>query len=346
MASSQRLYNDHPRVWRDFSYVYPVLSRRSRGLSIGINLNVDKVCNFHCVYCQVDRTVPPPRQDVDLDQIRTELDWMCGWAAGGAIWQDDHFATAPADCRRINDIAFSGDGEPTGYAHFDKAVQTAVEVKQAHGLDEVKLVLLTNASLLHRPRVAKALEVLDAHQGEVWAKLDAGTQAYYDLVDRSRVPLDRILANIAAAGQARSIVVQSLFMSLHGQPTPAREFEAYCDRLGALLDEGCQIRLVQLYTVARRPAESYVQALPIEQLQAMAATLQSACPTFRAKCMAGEEPIPDPTDNSEGLQTRARASSPHSICAICEICGCFPVPPRIEKPPEPNAKREGMITVV
>lgn len=52
---------DHTRVYRDFTYVYPVISRRSGGLSVGINLNPDKVCNFDCVYCEVDRKTPASR---------------------------------------------------------------------------------------------------------------------------------------------------------------------------------------------------------------------------------------------------------------------------------------------
>ncbi|MHC4997174.1 MAG: radical SAM protein, partial [Planctomycetota bacterium] len=104
-----RLFASHPRLWQDFQYVYPVLSRRSGGLSIGVNLNIDKVCNFHCVYCQVDTHVPPPRTDVDLDQLAEELDWLCGFAASGALWEVAPFDAAPEHLRRVNDIAFSGD---------------------------------------------------------------------------------------------------------------------------------------------------------------------------------------------------------------------------------------------
>ena len=52
------LHRDHSRLFEQNLYVYPVLSRRSRGISVGINLNPDKVCNFDCVYCQVDRRTP------------------------------------------------------------------------------------------------------------------------------------------------------------------------------------------------------------------------------------------------------------------------------------------------
>ena len=76
--------------------------------------------------------------------------------------------------RRLNDIAFSGDGEPTTFRNIDAIVGDAAEIKRRRGLDTVKMVLITNASMFHRPAVKKALETLDANQGEIWAKLDAG----------------------------------------------------------------------------------------------------------------------------------------------------------------------------
>ena len=49
IESSWAAVRDHTRHFTDFTFVYPVISRRSRGLSIGVNLNPDKVCNFDCV---------------------------------------------------------------------------------------------------------------------------------------------------------------------------------------------------------------------------------------------------------------------------------------------------------
>ena len=59
-------FKDHRRDLGENRYVYAVVSRRARGLSIGVNLNPDKVCNFDCPYCQVDRTTPgaSPRIEV------------------------------------------------------------------------------------------------------------------------------------------------------------------------------------------------------------------------------------------------------------------------------------------
>ena len=43
--------------------------------------------------------------------------------------------------------------------------------------------------------------MLDAHQGEIWAKLDAGTEPYYRLIERTTIPFSQILDNLRAAAQ-------------------------------------------------------------------------------------------------------------------------------------------------
>ena len=277
--ASRRLFASHPRVWRSLACVYPVISRRSGGLSIGVNLNTDKVCNFDCVYCCVDRTAdgplgPPPT----VHQLRDELSHMLDLVVSGEIWRDDALRDTPADLRRLTDIAFSGDGEPTACRVFDQAVEAAAALKRERGLDDVKLVLITNATLLHKPIVQRGLAVLDAHQGEVWAKLDAGTQAYYEHIDRSNIPLDRVLKNIADCGRARPIVIQSLFMKTHGKAVTDVEFDAYLDRLEWLVEGGCRIRAVQLVTVARPPAEVFVDPLSHVQMDALAAWTRTRLP--------------------------------------------------------------------
>jgi wyosine [tRNA(Phe)-imidazoG37] synthetase (radical SAM superfamily) len=287
--SLRQLYTAHPRRWREFAYVYPVLSRRSKGLSIGVNLNPDKVCNWDCVYCQVDRSVPPTVTSVDLEQLVAELDWMLGYAASGAIWSDEQFAGVPADLRRVNDIAFSGDGEPTTYARFDDVVERAAALKRTHNLPGMKLIVLTNMTMAHRPQVQRGLAILDENNGEIWAKLDAGTQGYYEQIDRSAVKLDRILTNIREAGRIRPLVIQSLFMRFHGSPTPPAEFEAYLDRLAELLAAGARLKLVQLYTIARGTAESYVAPLQRTELDALAARLRARLPDLPCETYYGVE---------------------------------------------------------
>lgn len=261
-----RSVQDHARSFWDFTYVYPVISRRSRGLSIGINLNPDKRCNFDCVYCEVDRTTPPKVTRVDLLQIRAELAEMIRLAQSGELGRDPKFIEAADLTLHIRDIAFSGDGEPTMVPDFDDCVRAIVEVKQAHHLDATRIVLITDAAGLDKARVQAGLRLMDAHQGEVWGKLDAGTEAWFRTINRSHIGFERILGNLLLTARERPIIIQSLFLKVHGEKLPDAEIEAYCGRLRDIIAGGGKIREVHAYTVARPTPEAWATRLTPEEL--------------------------------------------------------------------------------
>jgi wyosine [tRNA(Phe)-imidazoG37] synthetase (radical SAM superfamily) len=267
-------HTDHARSFHANKFVYPVLSRRSRGISVGINLNPDKVCNFDCIYCQVDRRSAAITRFVETDRLLLELEQMLELVTSGELYRDRKFADVPLSLRRLNDIAFSGDGEPTTFANIDTIVAEVAAIKRRRGLETVKLVMITNASMFHRPAVVRALKTLDENQGEIWAKLDAGTDAYYHLVDRTSIPFARVLRNLQAAAQVRPLVVQSLFMRVQGEGPSAAEISAFCDRLCDLIAAGGAIDRVQVYTVARPPTETYVSPLPPAEVDSIAAEVR------------------------------------------------------------------------
>lgn len=273
--SSLPAVRDHSRRYAEFTYIYPVISRRSQGLSIGVNLNPDKACNFDCIYCEVDRVTPGKAAGLDLAQMRGELTAMIRFARDGGLRQEPKFRELPEPLTRvIKDIAFSGDGEPTMIRNFAECVEMVADVKRAEGLADTKIVLITDAAGLDKKDVRRGLEIMDANQGEVWGKLDAGTEAYFKLVNRSFVKLDRILKNLLLTATARPIVIQSLFLRVHGEATPAAEVEAYCGRLRDLLQEGAQIKEVHAYTVARPTPEAFATRLEPEELDSIARTIR------------------------------------------------------------------------
>jgi wyosine [tRNA(Phe)-imidazoG37] synthetase (radical SAM superfamily) len=274
VSSQLAVVQDHTRVFQDLVYVYPVISRRSRGLSIGINLNPDKRCNFDCVYCEVDRRTPGRAETVDLVQLREELAWLVRYALDGGLASQPKFNEVPELTRVVRDIAFSGDGEPTMVPNFDECVRVAVEVKRQFGLEATKLVLITDSAGLDKGTVKRGLELMDAHQGEFWCKLDAGTEAYYRRVNRSNVKFDRILANLLETGRARPIIIQSLFLKIDGTPMPADELAAYCGRLNDLREGGATLREVHAYTVARPTPEPWATRLSTDELEAIASEIR------------------------------------------------------------------------
>ena len=281
--STLPLHTDHARLFAHNRFVYPVLSRRSGGISIGVNLNPDKVCNFDCIYCQVDRRSQSETRFVETDALINELRTTLDLVTSGQIYESPKFREVPPHLRRLNDIAFSGDGEPTTYKNFDEIIEACARVKQQKESTllaprpslPAKLVLITNASMFHRPHVQRGLAILDENNGEIWAKLEAGTDEYYHLIERTPIPFRQILENITAAARVRPLVIQSLFMRVAGEPPSQVELEAFCDRLNEITTAGGQLKLVQIYTVARRPAESTVTPLADAEVDTIVALVKN-----------------------------------------------------------------------
>ena len=115
------------------------------------------------------------------------------WSPRAQSIETEKFRATPAALRRLNDIAFSGDGEPTTYRNFDEIVAACADVKRRHGLDDVKMVLITNASMFHRPHVAPGLADSRRQSGRNLGQAGAGTEEYYQLVERTPIPFRQIL---------------------------------------------------------------------------------------------------------------------------------------------------------
>jgi wyosine [tRNA(Phe)-imidazoG37] synthetase (radical SAM superfamily) len=263
----------HERRWRDNRYVYAVVSRRSRGVSIGINLSPGRSCNFNCIYCQVNRNLPRATRRVNLEKLERELHNILQAERDASFYEAAPFNSLKAAERGIRDIAFSGDGEPTAFPRFEAAVRIAARARRRFGLTTARLVLLTNAAFLHRPSVRAGLTVLDDNNGEIWAKLDAGTEDYFRLVNRSGVLFERIVANILEASRFRPLVIQSLWFRIRGKKPPAREIDAYCECLTRMVSGRGRFRALQLYTIARDPAEEFASPLLDRELEQIASVV-------------------------------------------------------------------------
>ncbi len=270
-------YDAHPRTAGRRQYVYAVLSRRARGISVGLNLNPDAACNFGCVYCQVDRSAPRPPGEVDERRLLEELEATLEEGRDGRLLARAAADGVPVPLRRVADVAFSGDGEPTAYPRWGDLVDDVGEVID-RVLPGTPIVLITNASLFHRPEVAAGLDRLAARGGRVWAKLDAGTESWFSRVNGTRVPFARVLDNIGEEARKRPLVIQSLFLRLAGEAPPPGEIDAWVSRLADLVAGGGRLREVQVTTIARRPADPAAEALSPAELEEIAGRARAALP--------------------------------------------------------------------
>jgi wyosine [tRNA(Phe)-imidazoG37] synthetase (radical SAM superfamily) len=202
--------------------------------------------------------------------LMSELGEVLDLAASGDLFSEPGFQRLPPDLRRVNDIAFSGDGEPTLSAAFPASVQRVVNLKKQRGLDDVKIVLITNAGLFDEPAVRSALDVLIKGGGEIWAKLDAGTDEGLRRINRCAISLERIVGGITEVAKKYPIVIQSLWCRLDGVSPSSAETGAWLEILRGIVREGGRIRLVQVYSTARATAEASVSPLPDDELAAIA----------------------------------------------------------------------------
>lgn len=240
--------SNHDRDSARLTYVYPVVSRRARGVSIGVNLNPDNTCNFRCIYCQVPNLVKGNGPIIDLALLEGELRTMLNDVVHGTFMTD----RVPAESRRLNDIAFSGNGEPTTSPNFAEAVHVVVRLRNEFAAArELPIIVITNGSRTDRTPVEEALRFLGESGGRVWFKLDAATQTRAALVNDSAAPLGARVERLRRVANVCPTWVQSCFFALDGAPPDASEVEAYVNTLADLRQQQTPLKGILLYGLAR-----------------------------------------------------------------------------------------------
>lgn len=259
--------DDHRRDSAGLLYVYPVVSRRAGGVSIGINLNVNNACNWACLYCQVDdltRGGPPP---IDLDRLEGELAGFLDDALHG----DFMSRQVPPEARQLMDVAFSGNGEPTSAPEFADAVGRVGKVLARFGLRGKLMVrLITNGSLLHRPEVQAGIRQLGELGGEVWFKLDRAEAAAASEINSIPLQPEKMARNLGLCAGLAPTWVQTCWFALDGEAPPATARAAYCDLLQPLAGQLAGVHLYGLARPSLQPAAPRLTRLPAAALEAFA----------------------------------------------------------------------------
>jgi len=270
---------NHDRDLAGLTYVYPVLSRRAGGVSIGINLNPNNACNWHCAYCQVPDLVRGKAPAIDLAQLEQELGGFLGDLVHGD-WLSRH---APEGMRAIRDIAFSGNGEPTSAAVFPEAVELVVRLREQAGLGkEVPIRLITNGSLMAQARVQQGLRALGEAGGEVWFKVDAGTAAGMERINGIRMGPAAVARHLALSASLCPTWVQTCMFRWDDAPPSEAELAAYLDVLTAA--GGGTLQGVLLYGLARPSMQveaTHLKALTADELEAIGGRIREKGLTVR-----------------------------------------------------------------
>jgi wyosine [tRNA(Phe)-imidazoG37] synthetase (radical SAM superfamily) len=262
---------DHSRDSAGLTYVYPVISRRSGGLSIGINLNPNNACNWRCVYCQVPNLARGAAPDIDEKRLGDELRGLLNEILTGDFY---HRFQIPAEQRVIKDVAISGNGEPTSCKTFDRIVEAIGAICGEFSLlGRIKLVLITNGSLMHKPVVQAALNRWSELGGEVWFKVDSATSEGMLRINQVHLAPEAVLRNLEICTRLCPTWIQTCLFAFDSEPPSNAERNAYLNFLADLMHRDVSVQGVLLYGLARPSMQAQaprLSALPGEELDAMA----------------------------------------------------------------------------
>ena len=244
--------------------VYPVYSRRSAGLSIGINLFTDKKsCQFDCPYCEVFPF--SSNAEFSLEQLGEDL----RRAISGARKQNT----------LIKDVCFSGNGEPTLSPAFPDALKLAENIR-AETAPSARLVIITNGAGLLQPQIFSLLkEYALLPTTDIWLKVDAGTEDWYNKINRSSISFEKLITVIKEFLSCSPVTIQTMLCAISGEQPPEAEKQAW-ESLVCELAQGdgktSGIRKVQLYGKARpAPEDPLASQLSADYLEIRAASLRS-----------------------------------------------------------------------
>ena len=267
-------FTQHDRDSAGRVYVYPVLSRRAGGISLGVNLNINNACNWACIYCQVEGLTRGGPNPVDLNRLAEEFRSLLAEILAGDVFTAD----APLDQRKLVDVAFSGNGEPTSAKEFPQAValiyQILDELVPDHSLP---VRLITNGSLMHRRSAREGVAMIGQRQGEVWFKLDRCLVDSARLVNGVPFDGDKVSRRLLMCAKLAPTWIQTCWLAIDGQAPGEDDQQTYLSLLKRMQQLGADFKGVLLYGMARAsasPKAARLSRLPSAVLERFAVRIQ------------------------------------------------------------------------
>ena len=229
----------------------PVHSRRL-GVSLGINLLPadGKVCTFDCIYCECGfnadhrpKLKMPTRQEV-AEALEARL--------------KDMQQNGP----HPDVLTFAGNGEPTANPHFPEIIDDTIRLRDQY-FPDAKISVLSNATLIHRPKIHAALMKVDNNI----QKLDTVDMDYIRRVDRPVNPhydVEKIVEHMRLF--EGHVVVQTMFMKgSTGTENVDNTTDHYVTPWLTALQRICP-REVMIYTIDRETPFSGLEKATHEEL--------------------------------------------------------------------------------
>ncbi len=240
---------NHDRKIFKGKYIYPVVSRRAGGLSLGINLNTNSACNWQCIYCEVPDLVRGKPDLINLQELEIELDYWLD-----QIVNKSFLNQYTENKTEFKDIAFSGNGEPTACKQFKEVIAILIKKMNKYKLNRIITIrLITNGSYMSNSIIQEALSLISNFSHEVWFKIDQVNKEDVKTINQVNLSKANVKKNLEATLKNSPTIIQTCLFKLNKKLPSKESLKAYIDFLKVYEDK---IKAIHLYSLARPSEQS------------------------------------------------------------------------------------------
>jgi len=262
---------NHDRNIFQGKYIYPVVSRRAGGLSLGINLNTNNACNWQCIYCEVPNLVRGKPESIDLEVLESELDYWLD-----QILNKDFLSQYTKSKTEFKDIAFSGNGEPTASKQFKDVINILIKKIYEYKIDKKIIIrLITNGSYITNPAIQQSLSLISNFNREIWFKIDRMNKDDIQTVNQVYLSLTTIKKNLEAALKNSPTVIQTCLFRLNDKLPSLESLDAYINFLKLYENKIKGIHLYSLARLSEQPSQKVLTRLTKSELEVIASRIKS-----------------------------------------------------------------------
>ena len=237
-------------------YTYGPFRSRRLGLSLGVDiLPRFKTCSFNCVYCEIG-----PTQSVVSPEYRVSLPPSPSFR----VELKDIMKYVP----HLDSISFGYNGEPTLNENLLDFLYIAREVRDMLNWtgSPPNLTLFTNSSTAYIKEIRERMKEFDV----VLAKLDAATQKDYEQSNQPHSGCPEISTIIDSLIKLRKdmpdkkLVIQCLIYATYRKDITSNNNSQNIESIARAINK-IKPDIVQLYSIARIPAEYHVYSVDEER---------------------------------------------------------------------------------
>ena len=261
---------NHDRNIFQGKYIYPVVSRRAGGLSLGINLNTNNACNWQCIYCEVPNLVRGKPEPINLQELESELDYWLD-----QIINKSFLSQYTKSKTEFKDIAFSGNGEPTASKQFKDVIGILIKKINEYKLDKIIIIrLITNGSYMANPVIQESLSLISHFNREIWFKIDRMNKDDIQAVNQVNLSLATIKKNLEAALKNSPTVIQTCLFRLNDKLPSLESLDAYTNFLKPYEKKIKGIHLYSLARLSEQPSQKELTRLTKSELEVIASKIK------------------------------------------------------------------------